>query len=86
MEKIAPIYDTANNGEVISVEMSPDDAYTCWRALSFVGENGLLPKSQNAKVITLIQHMSYALELLNNIEIDPKEVAQMENVLPMERK
>lgn len=74
MGELAPIYDGLAHGEVTALELDPESAHTCWKALSYIGENGLLPKSQNAKVITLIQHMGYALECLNNIQIDPKEV------------
>lgn len=71
MEIVGPMYDELNEGDVRELTLDPDTAHYCWQALSFVMQNALAPESQQTKLISLVQHMGFALECLNNIE--PKD-------------
>jgi len=79
MPELATIYDGLNHGDVEAVEMDPDTAHYVWQALSYVLEHSLVPESQYQKLLTTVQHMGESLELINNIELDPKDVIELEN-------
>jgi hypothetical protein len=91
MGALAPIYDKLAHGDIEKVTLDAESAHHCWKALSYVMENALAPESQQAKLISLIQHMGFALEVLGEskeetVEIEPKDVAQLDNVVSINSK
>ena len=70
MAKLAPVYDELAYKDTVALELDPESAHICWLALRYVMENALAPKSQQTKLISLIQHMGFALQKLDDLRVE----------------